>query len=145
PAGVPALATLAAVFIRPPREKERLGSRSSRCVPGHGVARAGTPTDTRLLGWHSSNHRFLRHICTGVVLLGYPVSMSPSSTDAGSFQVDGEAGERLDRALLERLPGLSRAAVQRLIERAHVRVGGKVERAGYRLRRGDRVEWQAPP
>lgn len=59
--------------------------------------------------------------------------------------IDTEAGERLDRALHERLPHLSRAAVQRLVEEGHVKVNGKRERAGYRLREGDRVRWELPP
>lgn len=54
-------------------------------------------------------------------------------------------GERLDRALQTVLPDLSRTALQRLIERAHVRVNGKAVRAGHKLRRGEWVEWKVPP
>jgi 23S rRNA pseudouridine1911/1915/1917 synthase len=59
--------------------------------------------------------------------------------------VDAQAGERLDRALQERLPDLSRAAVQRLIETGRVRVNGREARSGYRLRAGEVVEWELSP
>ena len=53
----------------------------------------------------------------------------------GSFEAaGGQVGERLDRALQEALPDLSRTAIQRLVEEGHVRVSGKPARAGYRLR-----------
>jgi 23S rRNA pseudouridine1911/1915/1917 synthase len=58
---------------------------------------------------------------------------------------DAEVGERLDRALQTILPDLSRTTVQRLIEGGHVRVGGKSQRAGYKLKRGDALEWEIPP
>ncbi|MFN3652234.1 MAG: RluA family pseudouridine synthase [Armatimonadota bacterium] len=59
--------------------------------------------------------------------------------------VDHQAGERLDRALQEELPELSRTAVQRLVQEGRVRVNGREERVGYKLRAGDRVEWTLPP
>lgn len=62
----------------------------------------------------------------------------------GCFTVETQAGERLDRALQAELPDLSRTAVQRLIEGGGARVGGKSARAGYKLRPGDVVEWDAP-
>ncbi|MGV3719628.1 MAG: RluA family pseudouridine synthase [Actinomycetota bacterium] len=58
---------------------------------------------------------------------------------------DAEVGERLDRALQSLLPDLSRTVVQRLIESGHVRVSGKTQRAGYKLKRGDSLEWEVPP
>ena len=64
--------------------------------------------------------------------------------DQGTLQIDAEAGERLDRVLQAQLPELSRTAVQRLIEEGRVRVDGKIQRAGYRLRRGEHVTWEAP-
>src|SRR6188474_2439686 len=71
--------------------------------------------------------------------------MAGKQTSDQELLVDSQAGERLDRALQECLPGLSRAAVQRLIEEGRVRVNGKRERSGYRLRTGERVEWETPP
>ncbi len=61
------------------------------------------------------------------------------------FDVSSEAGDRLDRALQARLPDLSRAAVQRLIEDGHARVNGKPARAGQKLRPGETVSWELPP
>jgi 23S rRNA pseudouridine1911/1915/1917 synthase len=62
--------------------------------------------------------------------------------DAGSFKAgDDQVGERLDRALQQALPELSRTAVQRLIDSGGVRVDGKTVRSGYRLRGSEAVEW----
>jgi len=55
-----------------------------------------------------------------------------------------QAGQRLDRALQTALPDLSRMAVQRLIEGGGVRVDGRPQRSGYRLRAGEGVEWEPP-
>src|SRR5690349_6410601 len=63
----------------------------------------------------------------------------------GAFTVEEQTGERLDRALQTELPELSRTAMQRLIEGGAARVGGKPARAGYKLRPGDLVEWDAAP
>jgi 23S rRNA pseudouridine1911/1915/1917 synthase len=56
-----------------------------------------------------------------------------------------EPGERLDRVVQAALPELSRTAVQRLIEGGGVRVNGRPQRAGYRLRAGEQVEWDPLP
>jgi 23S rRNA pseudouridine1911/1915/1917 synthase len=52
---------------------------------------------------------------------------------------------RLDQYLAERLPGLSRSQVQRLISEGHVRLNGVPARPGARLWPGDEVAWQVPP
>ncbi|MEW5978347.1 MAG: RluA family pseudouridine synthase [Acidobacteriota bacterium] len=60
---------------------------------------------------------------------------------------DQDRRKRLDRFLCERLPEKSRAQIQRLIHDGHVRVGGRVEKAAYRLR-GDesiQVDWISEP
>ena len=55
------------------------------------------------------------------------------------------AGARLDRWLTDRLPELSRARLQALIEAGHVRVDGKTPKAAHRLRAGETVEVEIPP
>ena len=50
-----------------------------------------------------------------------------------------EAGERLDLVLSRRALGLSRAAVQHLIEAERVQLGGRVARASLRVRAGERL------
>ena len=66
-------------------------------------------------------------------------------TEELSFHVDGEAGERLDRALHARLEGMSRAAVQKAITAGHCRIDGlPVVSASCKLRRGQRVELRLP-
>jgi 23S rRNA pseudouridine1911/1915/1917 synthase len=56
-------------------------------------------------------------------------------------------GARLDVFLAARLPGLSRAQVQKVIDGGGVRVGSFARKAGYKLRAGDRVrvEYEEPP
>jgi 23S rRNA pseudouridine1911/1915/1917 synthase len=55
------------------------------------------------------------------------------------------AGTRLDRFLAERLPGLSRARLQALIEAGQVRVDGREAKAAARLRAGQAVSVTVPP
>jgi 23S rRNA pseudouridine1911/1915/1917 synthase len=62
-----------------------------------------------------------------------------------TFTVENEAGERLDVVLVRRLPEMSRAAVQRLIEEGHVRVNEERARPGLKLRGGDQVSLTPPP
>jgi len=56
-----------------------------------------------------------------------------------------DAGQRLDRWLAARLPELSRARLQTLIEGGRVTVGGRARKAAYRVRAGERVEAEIPP
>ncbi|MDB4963007.1 MAG: pseudouridine synthase, RluA family [Myxococcales bacterium] len=57
-----------------------------------------------------------------------------------------DVGGRLDAVIAARIAELSRAAVQRLIEDGHVRVGGVVAvKAGAKLRRRDVIEVDVPP
>jgi 23S rRNA pseudouridine1911/1915/1917 synthase len=55
-------------------------------------------------------------------------------------------GTRLDVFLADKLPGLSRAQVQRIIDGGGVRVGSYARKAGYKLKPGDRVavEYEIP-
>ena len=55
------------------------------------------------------------------------------------------AGARLDRWLTDRLPELSRARLQALFVAGCVRVDGRVPKASYRLRGGERVDVEVPP
>lgn len=54
-------------------------------------------------------------------------------------------GERLDRYIAERLPELSRATVQRLVGEGEILVNGRVQKASYRLRQGERILVRIPP
>jgi 23S rRNA pseudouridine1911/1915/1917 synthase len=59
---------------------------------------------------------------------------------------DGEAGERLDRWLQQRLAEYSRARIQEWIRGGRVRVNGAASRPAHRLRGGERIEVEpAPP
>ncbi len=55
------------------------------------------------------------------------------------------AGERLDRWLAARVPGLSRARLQALIAGDHVRVDGAARKPSHRLVAGQRVDVAIPP
>jgi 23S rRNA pseudouridine1911/1915/1917 synthase len=56
-----------------------------------------------------------------------------------------ESGSRFDRYVSDRLPTLSRAAVQRLIEDGQIRVDGTPRRASYRVRAGETITVRVPP
>src|SRR5690348_493864 len=51
-----------------------------------------------------------------------------------------QAGQRLDRFLVDLLKDTSRTAIQQLIGDGLVLVNGKASKAGYALRNGDRVQ-----
>ena len=53
-------------------------------------------------------------------------------------------GERLDSWLRLKLPGLSRGAIQRLIQDGHIRVNGKTVKPTHAPRAGERVEVEIP-
>lgn len=52
---------------------------------------------------------------------------------------------RIDQYLVDRLPYLSRSAVQRLIGEGLVKANGRVIKASYHPREGDRIDMVAPP
>ena len=56
-----------------------------------------------------------------------------------------DAGARLDRWLAARIPELSRARLQALIEAGHVRIDGAIPKASRRLAGGERVSLEIPP
>src|SRR5436190_1221699 len=64
---------------------------------------------------------------------------------AVAFTIQEEAGERLDRVLVERLPNLTRSAVQRLIDEGHATVDGHSVKHGHKLRPGEQVHVVIPP
>lgn len=55
------------------------------------------------------------------------------------------SGSRLDRFVAERLPGLSRSAVQRLIDEGQILVGGVARKSSYRLQSGEKILVRIPP
>jgi 23S rRNA pseudouridine1911/1915/1917 synthase len=73
------------------------------------------------------------------------VLLAPVAADH-RFTVDPDrAGERIDALIASVVPSLSRAAVQRLIDDGHVRIGGVVVgKAGQRVRAGDAIEVTVP-
>jgi 23S rRNA pseudouridine1911/1915/1917 synthase len=61
------------------------------------------------------------------------------------FEVDASlAGQRLDRALADRLSELSRAQLQRMIEAGDVTVSGRRAKVSHRLRAAEIVEGRVP-
>lgn len=54
-------------------------------------------------------------------------------------------GARLDRYVSDRLPELSRAAVQRLIDDGQIRVDGIARKASYRIQAGETITVRVPP
>jgi 23S rRNA pseudouridine1911/1915/1917 synthase len=56
-----------------------------------------------------------------------------------------ESGSRLDRYVAERLPALSRALVQRLIDDAQILVDGAVRKASYKVQAGETIIVNIPP
>jgi 23S rRNA pseudouridine1911/1915/1917 synthase len=55
------------------------------------------------------------------------------------------SGERLDRFISDRLPVLSRASVQRLIEEGNILVDGRERIASYRVQTGETIGITVPP
>jgi 23S rRNA pseudouridine1911/1915/1917 synthase len=61
------------------------------------------------------------------------------------FTVTKDLTRRIDQYLTDRISHLSRSGVQRLIEEGLVKVNGRVIKASYRPRDGDKIEMVAPP
>jgi 23S rRNA pseudouridine1911/1915/1917 synthase len=61
------------------------------------------------------------------------------------FELTRDLGVRLDRYLADRVPFLSRTALQRLIDEQAVTLNGRVPKASTRLHRGDRIVATLPP
>ncbi len=61
------------------------------------------------------------------------------------FQVESDAGQRLDRWLADRLPERSRSEIQRWIRQGLVRVDGQTVKAGQRVEPGQQIVVEAPP
>jgi 23S rRNA pseudouridine1911/1915/1917 synthase len=58
---------------------------------------------------------------------------------------EGHDGARLDKFLVDRLKGCSRAGIQRLIKGAHVRLNGRPVTPHHKIRKGDEVDVSFPP
>ena len=61
------------------------------------------------------------------------------------FTLSRDLAKRLDRYLVDRVPFLSRTAIQRLIDEQAVTVNGRIPKAATRLHLGDVVEALLPP
>lgn len=61
------------------------------------------------------------------------------------FTLSHDLEKRLDKYLVDRVPFLSRTALQRLIDEDAVRVNGRVAKASTKLRKGDRIDATLPP
>jgi 23S rRNA pseudouridine1911/1915/1917 synthase len=73
-------------------------------------------------------------------------AMSPGTERRESFIVEeDQAGVRMDLALANRIPDLSRAQAKRWIEEGRVLVGGRAVRPSRLCRGGERVEVSIPP
>ena len=69
-----------------------------------------------------------------------------SSFESSEFIVPAEnAGERLDRFLVSRLPELSRSRIQSLMDEGRVRVDGVARKASHRIQQGEAVTIEVPP
>src|ERR1044071_1030741 len=55
-----------------------------------------------------------------------------------------QPSERLDTWLRGRFPGVSRGAIQRLIEEGHIRVNGRIVKPTHAPRAGERVQVEWP-
>lgn len=64
---------------------------------------------------------------------------------AVTFRLNRDLGKRLDRYLVDRVPFLSRTALQRLIDEGAVTVNNRVPKASTRLRLGDVIVAVLPP
>ena len=62
-----------------------------------------------------------------------------------NFRATKTQVRRIDQFLTDRVPWLSRAGVQRLIEEDLVKVNGKPTKSSYKIKAGDHVEMVAPP
>jgi 23S rRNA pseudouridine1911/1915/1917 synthase len=61
------------------------------------------------------------------------------------FRATKTQTRRIDQFLTERVPWLSRAAVQRLIDDDFVKINGKPTKSSYKIKAGDQLEMVAPP
>jgi 23S rRNA pseudouridine1911/1915/1917 synthase len=61
------------------------------------------------------------------------------------FRVSKKLTRRIDQYLVDRVPYLSRAGVQRLIDEGLVTVDGRTTKASYKLKAGETVSMVAPP
>src|SRR5436190_24367823 len=62
-----------------------------------------------------------------------------------AFRVSKKLTRRIDQYLVDRVPYLSRAGVQRLIDDGLVTVDGRPIKASYKLKAGETVSMVAPP
>jgi 23S rRNA pseudouridine1911/1915/1917 synthase len=58
--------------------------------------------------------------------------------------VEDDVGDRLDAYVSAHVADITRGAVQRLIEQGHLKVNGSVQKASYKVRSGDVIEFVLP-
>lgn len=61
-----------------------------------------------------------------------------------TFVVEEDTDRRLDVYVVDHLPHLSRSFVQKLIAEGYVTVNSAIQRPGYKVRRGDRIDVTVP-
>lgn len=80
----------------------------------------------------------------------------PDAADEADVETDSEVEKyawrigknmtrRIDQYLVDRVPYLSRNAIQKLVEEGLVKVNGKITKSSYKPRENDQVEMVAPP
>jgi 23S rRNA pseudouridine1911/1915/1917 synthase len=79
--------------------------------------------------------------------VGSPIAPDEGEEDVEhfTFKLSKTLTRRVDQYLVDRVPHLSRAGVQRLIDEGLVKVNGRVIKASYRPKEGDVVVMVAPP
>ncbi len=69
-----------------------------------------------------------------------------NSVDIRRLAVEGDrAGQRLDRALTELAPDLSRALIQKLLEKGAILLDGKTAKPAQKLKGGENIDLAVPP
>jgi 23S rRNA pseudouridine1911/1915/1917 synthase len=75
----------------------------------------------------------------------FPAEVDEGDIEHYKFRVSKNLARRVDQYLTDRVPYLSRAAVQRIMDEGLVTVNGRIAKASYHPRAGDVVEMVAPP
>ena len=60
------------------------------------------------------------------------------------FQSEENAGERIDKFLTEKVPGLFRSYIQKLIKEKNVKVNSTVIKSNYKVAKGDQIQITIP-
>ncbi len=74
-----------------------------------------------------------------------PIVEEDEDLEHFQFKPSKTLTRRIDQYLTDRIPYLSRAAVQRLIDEGLVKVNGKPTKSSYKPKSGDQIDMVAPP